>query len=387
VRDFALAEDVLQDAVVAALQHWPENGIPGHPRAWLLTTARRKAIDRLRRDTTFKTKRAELEVLAELERHSQEDEVDDTIPDERLRLIFTCCHPALSKQARVALTLRSVAGLTTTEVARAFLVPEITMAQRVVRAKRKIKAANIPYRVPPPNLWAERLGSVLAVVYLIFNEGHTATSGPALIRADLCREAIHLCRTLVDLAPEEPEVIGLLALMVLHDSRRTARTGNEGNFVTLEYQDRALWEQSRIEEGDKLLRAALAMGAPGPYQIQAAISAVHARADSFAETDWREISSLYAELYERQPSPVVKLNGSVALSFDQGPEAGLELLEQLEDGGELASYQPFFAAKADLLRRAGRTKEAEGAYETAIALTRNAAEKRFLEDRLQELTK
>ena len=380
--DFALAEDVLQDAVVAALAHWPSDGVPARPAAWLLQTARRKAIDRLRRDANFRAKRAELAVLHELDRQAGQDDVDETIADERLRLIFTCCHPALAEAARVALTLRTLGGLATEEIARAFLVPEATMAQRLTRAKRKIKAAGIPYAVPEPELWAERLGSVLSVIYLIFNEGYAATTGEAPTRGELCREAIRLGRILAQLVPAEPEAAGLLALMMLHDSRRVARSDAQGNLITLEQQDRALWDQDLIAAGAGLLEGALARGRPGPYQIQAAISALHAQAASYAATDWHEITLLYGALYARQPSPVVRLNAAVALSFAEGAEAALPTLAELERQDDLARYQPFHAARADILRRAGRKPAAAKAYRKAIALTHNAAERRFLEGRL-----
>ena len=385
LRDFELAEDVLQDALVAALNHWPEQGVPEAPRAWLLRTARHKAIDRFRRDRNFETKREQLKVLVEIEQTAEPDEVDATLPDERLRMIFTCCHPALAEPARIALTLQTLGRLTTPEIARAFVVPETTMAQRLVRAKRKIKAARIPYIVPPPHLWAERLESVLSVLYFIFNEGYSASSGRGLTRADLCREAIRLGQALVNLVPREPEVIGLLALMLLHDSRRTARSDAAGNFVTLELQDRSLWNRKQIDSGVVLLRGALALGRIGPYQLQASISAVHASAASYAATDWKEIVLLYDRLYELQPSPVVKLNAVVALSLAEGTDAGLTALAELEKSGGLERYQPFHAAQADLLRRSGRGEEAAAAYRRALELTNNVAEQRFLKQRLLEV--
>ena len=385
VRDIDLAEDVLQDAAVAALQHWPKSGVPLHPRSWLLQTARRKAIDRFRRDARFQAKREQLERLVALEERAPEDDAEESAVDQRLSLIFTCCHPALADQARVALTLRTLGGLTTTEISRAFLVPETTMAQRLVRAKRKIKATNIPYRIPPPHLWPERLTSVLSVIYFIFNEGYSATSGGKLTRSDLCNEAIRLGTILADLAPGEPEVAGLLALMMLHDSRRAARTDEDGNLITLEHQDRSRWNRKQIDTGERLLRKALAMGRPGSYQVQAAISAVHANARSYPATDWREITGLYRKLYELRPSWVVKLNEAVALSFTEGAEAGLEAMAELQRLDVLDRYQPFHAARADLLRRAGRRAEAADAYRRALELTKNAAEKGFLERRMREL--
>ncbi len=385
VRDFELAEDVLQDAIVAALRHWTEDGIPRSPRAWLLQTARRKAIDRFRRSANFDAKRAEYEVLLALDRQSRPDDVDETIPDERLRLVFTCCHPALAEQARVALTLRTLGGLTTPEIASAFLVSEETMAQRIVRAKRKIKIANIPYSVPEPSQLPERLGSVLSVIYLIFNEGYAATSGDHTTRSDLCREAIRICRVLRDLMQGEPEIAGLLALMLLHDSRRPARVNDAGVMETLENQDRRLWNREQISDGLGILRQALALGRIGPYQIQAAISAVHSEAGSHGATDWNEIALLYGKLYALQPSPIVLLNAAVALSFSLSAEAGLGALEDLEQSGELHGYQPYHAARADLSRRAGRRETAKAEYRKAIDLSRNTSQRNFLQNRLSEL--
>ena len=381
-----LAEDALQDAAVAALEHWPATGVPAEPRAWLLQSARHRAIDRLRRDARWRDRRDELERLLAAAPFAQPDlEATEKKEDERLSLIFTCCHPALDEPSRVALTLRTLGGLNTQEIARAFLLPEATLAQRLVRAKRKIRAAGIPYRVPPPHLWPERLESVLAVVYFIFNEGYSATSGPAPTRADLCEEALRLGTILVEAAPGEAEAAGLLALMLLHDSRRQARTDPQGRLITLEEQDRRGWNRDRIEAGTRLLERTLALRRPGPYQVQAAISAVHARSASHAATDWTEITLLYRKLYELQPSPVVRLNEIVALSFAEGAQAGLDALRQIERFTVLERYQPYHAARADLLRRAGRNVEAAAAYRKAIDLSENAAEKAFLERRLGAL--
>jgi len=388
VRDFALAEDALQDAVVAAVERWDRDGIPDNPRAWLIRAARNKAVDRLRRAANFAAKQDEMAVLAELDAATVEPETDEDIPDERLRLIFTCCHPALPEAARVALTLRTLGGLSTGEIARAFLVAETTMAQRLVRAQTKIKAAGIPYRVPPRELWAERLGSVLAVLYLIFNEGYAATAGEAPFRADLCREALRLTEVVRALAPDEPEVAGLLALMLFHESRRAARRGADGAVRALEDQDRGLWDAQAIERADALLVAALRRSAPhpGPYQLQAAISGVHAAAASFADTDWEEIVLLYERLSAAVPSPVVRLNEIAAVSFRDGADAALRRLAALEEESDLSGYQPYHATRADLLRRAGRADEAAAAYREAIAATQNAAERGFLEARLAALT-
>ncbi len=389
VRDFSLAEDMLQDACVSALEHWPKDGVPRNPRAWLLQTARRKAIDRFRRQANFESKRAELEILINLEqqiRLSEEDTVADTIPDDRLRLIFTCCHPALEAHARVALTLRTLGGLTTAEISRAFMIPEITMAQRLVRAKRKIKVAKIPYIVPSPNLWPERIESVLTVIYLIFNEGYATSSGNQPTRADLCHEAIRLGNILISLVPQEPEVAGLLSLMLLHDSRRPARTNRDVKMVTLEHQNRDLWKHEQIDKGVNILQRALLMRRHGPFQLQAAISASHAQAKHYEETDWHEITLLYEKLYEMQPSPVIKLNAAVALSFAHGAQAGLTAMAELDAHSELEQYQPYHAARADLFRRAGRKEDSVAAYRRALEMTENAAERHFLQERLVEVS-
>jgi len=385
--DLDVAEDVLQDAVVAALRVWPERGIPRQPAGWLHATARRRAVDRFRRELNFRTK---LAALIELEsaREPLEGRLDADIPDERLEMIFTCCHPAIARPAQVALTLRTLGGLTTAEIARTFLVSEPTMAQRLVRAKRKIRAAGIPFRVPPSDLWPERLDAVLSVLYLIFNEGYAASFGEHPTREDLCLEAIRLGRLLVELVPDEPEVIGLLALMLLHDSRRPARSDAGGGLVTLDRQDRDRWNQTWIHEGLDLLDRALAAGRPGPFQVQAAISALHARATSHAETDWQEILLLYRRLHAYRPSPIVELNAIVAHSFAEGPEAALAVLSELATraGDDLRGYQPFHLVRADLLRRTGDDVRAAAAYDDALALTANAAEAAFIRSRRAELS-
>jgi RNA polymerase sigma-70 factor, ECF subfamily len=371
---------------VVAIQVWPERGIPDNPGAWITTTARNKAIDRLRRERRGTEKLEELRALEPPPQTEPEvPEEDHVIPDDRLRLIFTCCHPALAPEARVALTLRTLGGLTAPEIARAFLVSEPAMRQRLVRAKRKIKAANIPYAVPADHDLPDRLGSVLASLYLIFNEGYSATSHEALVRRELTGEAIRLAGTLAKLMPDEPEVLGLLALMLLQDSRREARTGAEGDLVLLEEQDRSLWDPREIETGLGLLERAARLGSPGPYGLQAAIAGEHARAASPEETDWRRIASLYALLAQVQPSPVVELNRAVAVAMSEGPERGLELLDREEVAKQLGDYHLFWSARADLLRRLGRSEEAEGAYLRALELATNPVERRFLEDRLATL--
>lgn len=390
--DFDLAEEMVQEAFVVALERWPEDGVPSSPGAWITTTARNRAIDRLRRARVMAEKRALLARRAEIEAElataeslgESEDEVSP-VADDRLRLIFTCCHPALAMEARVALTLRTLGGLTTPEIARAFLVPEPTLAQRIVRAQRKIRTARIPYRVPPDHLLPERLDGVLRVLYLVFNEGYEASSGDALIRRELCAEAIRLGRVLVELMPDEPEALGLLALMLLADARREARVGADGVLVLLGEQDRTLWDRERIEEGTAIVRRALRMGRPGPYQLQAAISALHDEAPAAESTDWPQIAALYARLAEMDPSPVVELNRAVAVAMVAGPARGLELIDRLTGRDELGDYRFLHASRADLLRRLGRRAEAAEAYRRALDLAANAAERGFLARRLAEL--
>ncbi|MFD4505883.1 RNA polymerase sigma factor [Streptomyces sp. NPDC058457] len=384
--DWDLAEECAQDAFAQALERWRRDGVPGRPGAWLTTTARNRALDVLRREAVGARKLREAAVPARDEGpYDPDDDGDDSgVADDRLRLLFTCCHPALPIEARVALTLRTLAGLTTPEIARAFLVPEATMAQRLVRAKRKIRNAGIPYRVPPAHLLPERTTGVLGVLYLLFNEGYAATAGADLMRTGLCAEAIRLARLLAGLMPDEPEVVGLLALLLLHDARRDTRADAAGDLVTLEDQDRTAWDRAEIDEGTALLDGALRRGRPGPYQIQAAIAACHTAAPAAADTDWADIAGLYGELQRYVPSAVVRLNRAVAVGMAEGGEAGLALVAELETEDDLAGYHLLPATRADLLRRMGRTREAARSYERALELAENAAERRFLEKRLAE---
>ncbi|MEV4603593.1 RNA polymerase sigma factor [Amycolatopsis sp. NPDC049253] len=379
--DWDLAEECVQEALARALERWPRDGVPRRPAAWLTTTARNHALTRLKRSTTEAAKLREVAALAPTE----EPEADPSgVQDDRLRLMFTCCHPALPLEGRVALTLRTLAGLTTAEIAHAFLVSEPTMSQRLVRTKRKIREAGIPYRVPPAHLLPERTAAVLGVLYLLFNEGYAATAGDEPARHDLCAEAIRLARTLLTLMPDEPEIEGLLALLLLQHSRRGARLDSDGELVTLEDQDRSRWDAAAIDEGLALVDTALHRGSPGPYQLQAAIAACHAAAPAASDTDWPQIAALYGELAKRVPSPVVQLNRAVAVAMADGPAAGLALADAM--AGDLDGYHLLPATRADLLRRLGRRDEAADAYRAALALAGNEADRRFLRRRLSEIS-
>jgi RNA polymerase sigma-70 factor (ECF subfamily) len=385
--DFDLAEEAMQEAFAVALERWPRDGVPSNPGAWITTAARNKAIDRLRRDRTFATKQKELEADAALKVLSgdQRDDEMTELRDDRLRLIFTCCHPALALEAQVALTLRTLGGLTTPEIAHAFLVPEATMAQRLVRVKRKIRQAGIPYTVPPAHMLPERLDAVLAVLYLVFNEGYSASTGDAIIRRELCAEAIRLGRVLCELMPDEPEALGLLALMLLHDARREARTGANGELIVLEEQDRSLWRRDQIDEGSALVERALRMRRAGPYQVQSAIAALHCHARRPEDTDWPQIVQLYDELARIVSTPVVALNRAVAVAMAGAPADGLALLDEPELSEALIGYHLYHAAKADLLRRDHRYDEASAAYQRALELVSNETESRYLQRRLDEV--
>jgi RNA polymerase sigma-70 factor, ECF subfamily len=382
---FDLAEEAMQDAFAAAVVSWRAEGVPANPAAWITATARRKLIDYARREQTRRNNEDQLLYEHVLRSNASEEEMSRPFEDDRLRLIFTCCHPAINKEAQIALTLRTLGGLTTPEIAHAFLVPESTLAQRLVRAQRKIQQARIPYEVPSPDRMPERLSAVQAVLYLIFNEGYSASSGDNLVRRELCADAIRLARTLTELMPDNPESLALLALMLLQDSRRDARSSRDGQLVTLEEQDRSLWHLDQIAEGTRLVERALGRRNVGPYQLQAAIAAVHAEARTAEETDWKQIAALYGILNASQGSPIVSLNHAVAIAMSESLDRGLALIDDLGSTGELDSYHLYHAARADLLRRMGRNREARESYNRGLALTTNAVEVRYLRRRISEL--
>lgn len=386
---FDLAEEALNEAFLSAAATWERDGPPRNPGAWLTTVAHRRLLDALRRDKTRTDKQPEIEFeTTRLQPYAEPESIDESVeyPDDRLRLIFTCCHPSLGRDAQVALTLRTLGGLTTTEIAHAFLLPEPTLAQRLVRAKQKIRVARIPYEIPALDRLSDRLAAVQAVIYLIFNEGYAASAGANLVRNDLCAEAIRLGRVLCELLPNEPENIGLLALMLLQNSRRRARVNDRGELVTLEEQDRSLWDSNEIEEGLRLVTRALAMGRVGKYQLQAAIAAVHCEANTAEETDWPQIVALYEELMRYSSSPVIALNHAAAVAMAEGAEHGLRLIDRANTNGTLNNYYLFHAARADLLRRLNRFPEARAAYEQALSLTTNIIEQNYIRHRLDEIS-
>lgn len=383
--DFQLAEDCLQDAIVSAISRWQRDGLPKSPAAWLITVARRNAIDKLGRSQNFASKQPEISYLLDLENSEDEETALDTIPDKRLEMIFTCCHPALARKTQVALTLRTIGGLSTEEIAMAFLDKSDAMQQRLTRAKKKIAQAGIPYCIPAPNDLGDRLSSVLSVIYLIFNAGYAARAGEQLTKVDLSNEAIRLARILRQLMPNEAEVSGILALMLLHDARRIARLGPTGEMIQLADQNRALWNKPQISEGADILEKALNMRQAGPYQIQAAISALHAQSPTWKDTDWAEILALYDLLYTFQPTPIILVNRAVAVSYALGPAEALTALDEVFAEGKLGNYQPYFAVKADVLARLGRQAGAVESYQTAIDLSENKQEKDFLRGQLTKL--
>ncbi len=378
LNDLQLAEDCLQDAALSAIEHWRKNGLPQSPAAWLITVARRKALDKLRRDRNFSNKQAEITYLLGLENRTMDEVMQDAIPDSRLEMVFTCCHPTLERKSQIALTLRTLGGLSTEEIAGAFLDKPETMQRRITRAKRKIAFAGIPYKVPDKEELPQRTASVLSVIYLIFNEGYLATSGSSLLRVDLTQEAIRLARMLHELLPGETEPAGLLALMLLHDSRRASRTSGKGDLISLEKQNRNRWSREKIDEGISILEQTLPKNDIGPYQLQAAISAVHANSASWKETDWSEIVALYEVLYAIQPSPIVRLNSAIAISYADSPQKALGMLEELEGVEKMQSYQPYHAARGDLLARANRPDEARQSLSKAAELSNNTVERTFL---------
>lgn len=381
--DIQLAEDCMQDAVVSAMEHWQKSGLPRSPAGWIITAARRKAIDRIRRDKNFASKQSELSYLIDLENQTGTDSETEMIPDKRLEMIFTCCHPALDEKSRVALTLRTIGGLSTPEIASAFLDKTVAMQQRLTRAKKKIKLAGIPYQIPDETVLPERISSVLRIIYLIFNEGYSATAGEELTRAELTSEAIRLARIIRQLLPGETEVAGLLALMLLHESRFYARLGENGELISLEHQNRERWDKAKIREGAAILEQILPKGRIGPYQLQAAISAIHAQSRSWAETDWPQIAALYELLYTVEPSDVVRINQAVAVSYACSVSDALAMLDDAAKNGRLARYQPYHAAKADLLARSGDKTGAIVSFQTAISLSENQTEKAFLKRKLE----